>query len=743
MKSFGGDERLDQQTKKNVVNFFLYTFSLLLLWEWLRPVKQLTDTDNIGVFLGFVLLSLLLAFLGLNFLPNLIIKVIYIVSVISYFHFDGRFINADWFILFLKDIGENLGFIWNYQWTQMSDSFRTLLFFIFLWMVAYLIRYWLISRKGILLFFLMTIIFITVLDTFTPYNANGAIIRSVIAGFAIMGMLTIYRLAESENIHKKFLHTRKWMVSLAVMIAASTTIAFAAPKADPVWPDPVPFITSLNSSAETALKERARAGYRSDDSQLGGPFTEDDSVVFRAEVESPHYWKVETRDSYTGKGWVSLKGDELPVDFNAETPPPPFSFYEKVPTNERTSTVYNEVEYSHIQYPHGLQKIIAGQPYLYRVNQQTTRISPMEQKAPESYTVEFNDPVFQVEDLKAGSPEKDNYYLDNIKDTYTQLPENLPAGIKELALEITEGEETWFDKAKAIENYFHTNGFVYDRVNVAIPEKNDDYVAQFLFETKRGYCDNFSTSMAVLLRTLDIPTRWVKGYTEGESVETLESGNRTYEVTNNNAHSWVEVYFPEIGWVPFEPTKGFSNNVSFQSEETTEVSSEAQEEQKAEAEAQAPTQPETEPEESGKNMNTDSNPWRQWPQGAWLTLTENWGKILAGAVLLLGIAFVMYCCRVKWLPFYYIFIFKWRKGSNHFPKAYLALLDQLERFGFKRGKEQTLREYARDVDQFFSNKAMGSLTERYEQYLYGGRLHEGTWEELQVEWESIMKRTRA
>ena len=58
--------------------------------------------------------------------------------------------------------------------------------------------------------------------------------------------------------------------------------------------------------------------------------------------------------------------------------------------------------------------------------------------------------------------------------------------------------------------------------NVAVPGENEDYVDQFLFDTKRGYCDNFSTSMAVLLRTLGIPTRWVKGYTGGEFLKYSE-----------------------------------------------------------------------------------------------------------------------------------------------------------------------------------------------------------------------------
>src|SRR5699024_8494116 len=101
--------------------------------------------------------------------------------------------------------------------------------------------------------------------------------------------------------------------------------------------------------------------------------------------------------------------------------------------------------------------------------------------------------------------------------------------------------------------------FVYETTDVAVPEADEDYVDQFLFETQQGYCDNYSTSMVVLLRALDIEARWVKGFTGGDEVLTNEQSDKsTYEITNEHAHSWVEVYFAGVGWVPFEPTKGFT-----------------------------------------------------------------------------------------------------------------------------------------------------------------------------------------
>lgn len=75
--------------------------------------------------------------------------------------------------------------------------------------------------------------------------------------------------------------------------------------------------------------------------------------------------------------------------------------------------------------------------------------------------------------------------------------------------------------------------------------------AAFLFATKTGYCQHFAGAMALLLRYNGIPARVAVGFTTGELV-----GKDTFVVSRTNAHAWVEVYFPGVGWVPFDPTPG-------------------------------------------------------------------------------------------------------------------------------------------------------------------------------------------
>jgi transglutaminase-like putative cysteine protease len=725
-----------EKVQKSFATFLLYTLSFFLLWEWLRPVEQLTDTGNLEVFLGFIILALILAFLKVHPLLKWTIKLVYILYQIQSVYYDGSIMSFSWLGSFFTDIIRNLGLVWNGEFMALSNPFRTLLFFILLWIMAYLIHYWLLKVRRIFIFFFMTIVYITVLDTFTPYEGDVALVRSVIVGFSIMGMLTFYRLVEKETIRMKNLPTSKWMVPLVVMIAGSALIGFAAPKSEPIWPDPVPaFLMGENGNGAR------RAGYGSDDSNLGGPFVGDNTVVFRAEVEQRHYWKVETKDLYTGKGWNVLVPDAFNensfIDFSEDTPVPITSFHSENPEETKSSTVYNQIDYGHIQYPHGVVKVETEDLYTYRLSPLTERISSfksLEAEVPSSYTVHYKVPSFKVESLQNGSFSEDEYFTNYILNNYTQLPENLPTSIRNLAMEITEGKENWFDKVEAVENYFQSNGFVYDQVNVAIPEEGEDYVAQFLFETKRGYCDNFSTSMAVLLRTLDIPTRWVKGYTSGDYIKTLESGKRLYEVTNNHAHSWVEVYFPEVGWVPFEPTKGFSNNIAFRSETNTITPVGTDEAQ--ETSAPIAQQPELEETEGSSSFTNNAS-------GKWMAQLGNFFKAQHKGIILLVLILICaggYLTRGKWLPFYYIFIYKSPNEDKHFPAAYLALVTQLERFGIKRKTGQTLREYAREVDAQLVGREMRVLTDRYEQYLYRGELKEGTWAETKELWEELMKK---
>ncbi|HTP70230.1 MAG TPA: DUF3488 and transglutaminase-like domain-containing protein [Dongiaceae bacterium] len=138
-------------------------------------------------------------------------------------------------------------------------------------------------------------------------------------------------------------------------------------------------------------------------------------------------------------------------------------------------------------------------------------------------------------------------YPGEISDAYLQLPSNLDPRIPDFARRITASARNPYAKSLAMENYLRSN-FSYS-LNMT-QNAGADPLAQFLFKSKAGHCEYFASSMAVMLRTLGIPSREVNGFLPGE----YNNVAGDYIVRASDAHSWVEAYFPGTGWVTFDPT---------------------------------------------------------------------------------------------------------------------------------------------------------------------------------------------
>jgi transglutaminase-like putative cysteine protease len=131
-------------------------------------------------------------------------------------------------------------------------------------------------------------------------------------------------------------------------------------------------------------------------------------------------------------------------------------------------------------------------------------------------------------------------------DQYLKLPP-LDIRIPKLAEEIAAPAPSNYDKALAVERYLLTHfGYTLELPRTLPP----DPLANFLFERKKGHCEYFASSMAVMLRSLGIPSRIVTGFRGGE----FNDLTGQYVVRASNAHSWVEAYFPGSGWISFDPT---------------------------------------------------------------------------------------------------------------------------------------------------------------------------------------------
>jgi transglutaminase-like putative cysteine protease len=137
-------------------------------------------------------------------------------------------------------------------------------------------------------------------------------------------------------------------------------------------------------------------------------------------------------------------------------------------------------------------------------------------------------------------------YPRSITDAYLQVPER-SLRVSALAQEVTGASTTPYEKVQAIERHLKQNYQYSLDVGTAVPTNP---IEEFLFTRKTGFCEHYATAMVVMLRSLGIPARLVTGFLPGEW---NDFGNY-YSVRQQDAHAWVEVFFPRSGWLTFDPT---------------------------------------------------------------------------------------------------------------------------------------------------------------------------------------------
>ena len=291
----------------NPGTFILYVFGFLLLLEWMYPVEQLTDTGNIWVFVVFMMLSLVLSWLSVRPMVRFPIKIVYVLFALQYLYFESFLFSFEWLFLFARDVAENTVRLFSMQWVELSDMFRSVFFFVLLGLMTYLMRYWLVEQRKILGFYEMTIVFITVHDTFTEYDASAAIIRTLVLGFLLLGILTLLRVTEKEKIPWRPEILKYWLLPLAFLITASAFFAWLTPKAGPKWPDPVPYIESFVDGLRNAQSAPDLIRMRQNWAGLSG----DDQVRYVTKTRLPHYWRVDTKMCIPAKAGVHRRKKRL------------------------------------------------------------------------------------------------------------------------------------------------------------------------------------------------------------------------------------------------------------------------------------------------------------------------------------------------------------------------------------------------------------------------------------------------
>ncbi|MDH6365502.1 hypothetical protein M2139_002507 [Enterococcus sp. PF1-24] len=452
---------------------------------------------------------------------------------------------------------------------------------------------------------------------------------------------------------------------------------------------------------------QAKTGYGEDDYTLGGPITEDNTILFEAIQNQAHYWRVESKYEYTGKGWGSAK--ESLETVNSE------NFLNLTVTPDHLShetnliTLNFQEDFAFLPLPYGqtvIDSTAANFPLKYYDGQQRFDFKTLV----DTLTLEWQAADYQNNDLLAVDwPSFDLQTAKSFRQ-YSMLPAQLPKRVYDLALEITQGKETLLEKVQATETFLKNNpDFRYSKVDVDYPAADEDYVEHFLFETKVGYCDNFSTAMVILLRTQGIPARWTKGFTAGEQQEKLADGSARYVIRNKDAHSWVEVYFEGYGWLPFDPTPGFDQAITATPTITTETttSTTSQQTSSTTTESSSTTTTKQSTEESSDSKETVNRREENF-------FTKN---------LLWLLLIIIFSVIIFFLAKYYLYllILLITTFSKHpLLTGYPLILKYLERKK-PRPASQTLQQYAKKFEKAevrLTGKFM-KLTEIYEEACYG------------------------
>src|SRR4029077_14411448 len=134
-------------------------------------------------------------------------------------------------------------------------------------------------------------------------------------------------------------------------------------------------------------------------------------------------------------------------------------------------------------------------------------------------------------------------YSDYIKSKYLQLPSTLPQRVKTLAHQVMYALPNAYDRAEALESFLRSPPYSYSPQVKATPPGKDP-VDYFLFDLKQDFCEYFASAMVVMLREEGIPARLVEGFTTG----TFDNASNAWVVKEQDAHAWVEAYFPGYGW---------------------------------------------------------------------------------------------------------------------------------------------------------------------------------------------------
>lgn len=351
----------------------------------------------------------------------------------------------------------------------------------------------------------------------------------------VVGVVTLVGAGELDRLGTAVSEADVIATVVAVAIVASATVTIVPAGAafsfspDGGLSEPAP-LGSGDAAAEGTLEGSLLSA--SEELSIQGSLELTSELRYTVESDERSYWRVGAYDLYTGDGWVR-RGETGPLDRRLGSPA------------GRSRTV---------EQTYRAMSPIGTMPAVWRpadvsgpaaADARVTRLGGLQPSTPlaanETYRVTSEVPIATGAELRNAGRE----YPEPITNQYLQLPDSTPERVAERTDRLTANADNPYDTARIIERWLESNR----EYSLNVSKPSGSVADSFLFEMDRGYCTYYATTMATMLRTQDIPARFVVGYTSGQRVAEDE-----WVVRGHNSHAWVEAYFPEIGWIRFDPT---------------------------------------------------------------------------------------------------------------------------------------------------------------------------------------------
>jgi transglutaminase-like putative cysteine protease len=271
-----------------------------------------------------------------------------------------------------------------------------------------------------------------------------------------------------------------------------------------------------------------------------------EEVMFRVRAPASSYWRAYVLEKYEGQSWSRVLHPARPI--------PPVSAGLPI-LDEITTTGPGLPQTFYIERPLPAE-VIASYPLreLYFPASSLVLVDNGTVNTPFGLRKGVNySGVSQVRDLSPQALRAALPLTGQEAPADLQVPGSVPARVKQMARQLTAVGDTEYDKVRAVVDHLQQN-YRYSLDTPRLPT-GADAVDQFLFADHVGFCEQFASALAMLLREVGIPSRVAIGYGSGEH-DTLTG---TFTVRAKEAHAWVEVLFPGVGWVPFDASPGFDS----------------------------------------------------------------------------------------------------------------------------------------------------------------------------------------